>query len=366
MSRREFLKTTAVGALALSSIPTIIIPRRTEAYPGGGRVHPNIHPLRVVGLRDPRMTNGENPSPTGQQQEGLVVNDVVYEDIDRLAMALAEEKSAADAWKKVFLKPAGKSWGDVIVAIKTNQIAEQRTRGAVMRKVCQVLTDVMGVKGANVYIYDACHGGRMAQENIFRDLPEGVHVAEKWGGFAVETTVPAPYFNGERKAGCLGPLVKGEVDILVNIALCKGHSPEFGGFTIAMKNHFGTFDPQVGHKAGPTDYLIGLNKSREILGEIDPKTGDVLFPRQQLILVDAIWASQRGSPSGLPTVQSNSLFMGTFCPAVDYVLATRFRKDVLNCALNEQVARRFLSDNGFSESDLLNGGKIIDVSPTAA
>jgi len=361
MSRRSFLKVSAAGALALTSIPTIIIPRRTEAYQPGARVHPNISPLRVVGLRDERMTTGLSPTSGWPQQEQLVAWDVVQANMDRLACGLAEEGDAAGAWRKVFVKPAGKNWSDAVVAIKINRLGVQRMRSAVLAKTCHVLTDVLGVKGSNIYVYDACTGGGMARQDAYKGLPEGVTLADQWGGYNLSTAVPAPYLNGQRQAACLDHLVKGEVDILVNIALCKGHGSEFGGFTLCLKNHFGTFSPQPSHgPGGNADYLIAINKAPVILGPMDPGTGNVLFPRQQLCIVDALWASRPG-PSEPSDSQPNALMMGVFGPVVDYVVAMRFRQDTMHWPVNEQVARRFLTDFGYSESDLPNGGRIIEV-----
>ncbi len=364
ISRRRFLKTTA-GVLALGSIPTIIIPRRVEAYGGGGQVHPYISPLRVVGLRDAGMTTAVKPNASWVEQEGLVAWDVVQQDMDRAAIALAQESAAADAWRKIFLKPPSKSWGDTVVAIKTNQIAIQRSRSAVMSKLCHVLAG-LGVKGSNIYIYDACHGSGMSRDNPFKGLPDGVHLADQWGGSDTNTTVPAPYFKGDHQAPCLGHLVRGEVDILVNVGLCKGHGAEFGAFTLSLKNHFGTFSPGPSHQdGGGADYMFGINKSKEILGEIDATTGNVLFPRQQLCVIDCLWASDPGP--GTPTdSQPNALFMGTFGPVLDYVIAMRFRKDTMGWRVNERLAQRFLTDFGFSESDLPNGGRLIDATAPAA
>ncbi len=360
MSRRRFLKATAVGALAFGAAPTVIIPRRVEAYQPGGKIHPYIDPLRVVGLRDPGMTSAVNESCGWAVQEELTVPAAVAENMDRMAMALAEEGNAADAWKKIFLVPAGKSASDVVVGVKTNQIAQQRTRSAVMSKVCHVLTDVIGVKGSNIYIYDACHGGGMAANNPFKGLPEGVSLADQWGGSEVPTRVPAPYWAGEREARCLGHLVRGEVDILVDLALCKGHVHQFGKFTMSCKNHFGTFEPGPSHReGGGADYLIGINKSPEILGAIDPKTGSVLFPRQQLCIVEALWASEPG-PHGLPTAQPNALLMGTCTASLDYMGAMRLRRDMMGWSVNEQLCARLLEEFGFSEADLPNDGQIID------
>lgn len=361
ISRRKFLKATAVGALALGAGPTIIIPRRVQAYQPGGRLHPNIDPLRVVGLQDPRMTTGENIVSNWQQQEALVAWDVVQQNLDAMASKLAQEADADDAWRAIFIKPAGKAWSDVTVAIKTNNIAEQHTRSAVMSKVCRVLTDVLGVKGSNIRIYDAKHGGSIARQSPFKGLPEGVRNVEKWAGIDTDTSVAAPYYDGERKSKCVGPLVRGDVDILVNIAMCKGHGNPFGRFTMCSKNHFGTFNPAPAHVKGgdPTGYLIGINKTPEILGAMDPATGDVLFPRQQLCIVDALWASLKG-PRGLPSAQPNALFMGSCGPIVDSQVATRFRKGVMGWQVNPQVTGRMLSEFGFTEADLPNGGAIID------
>ena len=360
MSRRLFLKATAAGALTLSSIPTIIVPRRVEAYQPGAKLHPNINSLRVAGLRDAAMTTAVNERASWNAQEKLVAWDVVQENIDKLAVALAEESSSADAWKKILVKPPGKSWADTVVAIKTNNIAQQHTRSAVMSKVCHVLTDVLGVTGSNVHIYDGQHGGGLSRSTPFSGLPEGVHVGDQWGGINVRTDVPAPYQQGQRQSRCLGHLVRDEVDILINIALCKGHGREFGQFTMCLKNHFGTFDPGPAHgEGGGADYLIAINKTPAILGRMDPATGNALFPRQQLCIVDALWASQPG-PGGMPTAQLNAMTMGTFGPAVDYVTAMRLRKDTMNWPVNEQVATRMLTEFGYGAGDLPNGGQIID------
>ena len=358
VSRRDLLKRAALGALAIGAVPTIFIPRRAQAYGPAEEVHPNINPLRVVGAQDAGMVNGTDPRSGWDVHDPMVVPDAVNQNMDRMAMALAEEKDAADAWKKIFLKPAGKGWGDVIVAIKTNQIAEQRTRSAVMAKVCHVLTDQMGVKAANVYIYDACHGDSM-KGNPWKGLPDGVNTVGTWGSYNTPTSVVTP--RGTLRARCLDHLAKGEVDILVNIALCKGHMAEFGNFTMCMKNHFGTFDPRHGHAAntGGANYVIGINRTPEILGKLDPATGKVLFPRNQLCVVDGLWMEQFG-PGGLPSHQPNMLMMGTFAPAVDYLGALRVRKEMMGWRVNEQVLAQISQEFGFKDADLPNKGQIID------
>jgi hypothetical protein len=380
MSRRWFLRATAAGALALGAAPAIITAPRAEAYQPGGRIHPNIDPLRVVGLTDARMTTAPKLTAPWQQTDPLVASDAVRENMDKLAMALAEERNVADAWKKIFVKPAGKSWADVVVAIKANQVGYMRSSAPVMNKVCHVLTDIIGVRAPNIHIYDACTGGdggwgsegisnSIRLENRYSDLPAGVHLADRWGGFAsYRATVPEPYMDGKQRRGCLAHLVANRADILINIALCKHHGPEFGGFTLCMKNHFGTFDPRPAHQEdGDADYLIGINKTPEILGRMDARNGNVLHPRQQLCVIDALWASNwSGGDSWMPNAQPNALFMGTFAPSLDYLVATCFLRGELGWPIQEDVAGRFLKDFGFTPTDLPDGGQILDAMATSA
>jgi hypothetical protein len=368
-SRREFLKTSLLGAAALGLGPTIILPRRFALYAGGESTHPNISPLRVVGLEDPKMTTDVVPECNWQRQEELVKAEVVAENMDRLACALAQEKDPAAAWRAIFLKPAAKAWSDTVAAIKVNCIAQQRTRSAVFFKVITTLTDVLGLKGENVFVYDACHGDAITRTtgrgawSVAQKLPKGAQAVGKWGSYNAPVTVGKPWKDGSQQAKCLDHLVQGKVDILVNVALCKGHGDEFGRFTLAMKNHFGTFDPGPSHSGGgptnPADYVIAINKTPQILGDMDPATGKVLFPRQQLVLVDCLWASDPG-PGGEATHQPNRLFMGTLPPVVDYLVATKFRRDAMGWKTNDALATRFLTEFGYQPGDLPQGGEIVN------
>ena len=358
VSRRTLLKMAGAG-VAAGLVPTIFARSGEIAYAAGAPTHLEIDPLRVAGILDPRMTTALNAQAGWADQERLVRADVVRANLDRLACALAEQRQVKDAWQRILLKPPGKVWSDVVVAIKTNEIAggQQQSRSAVLSSICHVLTDVMGVKPSNICVYDATTGGGMP---AYRGLPEGVNLTKKWGGTAASVPVPAPYKGGAATARCLKTLADGTVDILVNLALCKGHSNSFGGFTMAMKNHLGTFEPGPVHQGGGgPDYLIGINKSPQILGTLDQRSGKVLFPRQQLCIMDALWAS-KGGPGGNPSAQPNSLFMGTCGPVLDYQVATKFRRDSMKWQINEPVTLRYLKEFGFDPADLPNGGRIIE------
>ena len=360
ISRRGFVKGAIIAGAALTAGPVILIRRAPAEWAKTTDVHPHIGNLRVVGITDPRMTKIKEVETSWKRQQELVNAEPVWENIDRLACALTETKEAKDAWKGIFVKPPGKTWSDTVVAIKTNNISRQHTRSAVMAKVCHSLVDVLGVKADNISIYDGVHGSKMVRDTPFSGLPKGVRIVEQWGGISTPVAVPNPWDDPSGKSEIVKPLADGTVDILVNIALCKGHWTNYGGFTMAMKNHMGTFAPGPIHRDGAQDYLLAVNKTPEILGPMDKKTGKVLFPRQQLCLLDALWAS-KGGPSGLPTAQPNFLAMGVFAPIFDYILATKFRGEKMGWKPTLSAAKRFLTELGYEEKDLPGGGKIIEI-----
>jgi hypothetical protein len=362
ISRRRFIKRAMITGAALTAFPMVLVRKAPAAWARKTAVHPNVDNLRVVGITDPAMTKTAETIPLSwAEQDKLVVTDAVWANIDRLACVLAQTRNSAEAWRQIFIKPPRKSWSDTVVAIKTNNNALQHTRSAVMAKICHVLTDTCGVKPYNIHIYDAISGYEMGKDTPFAGLPKGCCIEDRWGGSTTLTDVPAPWKGSGGRARCLRHLVDGSVDILINIALCKGFWYFFGGFTMTMKNHFGTFSAwPAGHLYGSQDYLIAVNKTPEILGPMDKKTGKVLYPRQQLCLIDALWAS-KGGPTGPPSHQPNLLAMGVLAPIVDYVMATAFRGKKMGWEPDMEVTRRMLTEFGYSEADLPAGGKLIEI-----
>jgi hypothetical protein len=361
ISRRKFVKTSLATGAAISAFPTIFVPKSHAAWERKSSVHPNIEDLRVVGITEPKMTRGIEPVSSWERQNEMVDADAVWESIDKLASGLADTRNPDDAWRAIFIKPPRKSWSSTVVAIKTNNIRIQHTRSAVMAKICHALVDTLGVRSSNIHIYDAIHGDSLSADTPFSGLPDGCRIEDDWGGITSPVAVPAPWKGEGGSSKCLGHLADGSVDILINIAMCKGHSTRFGGFTMTMKNHLGTFAPRPAHWLGSQDYLMAINQTPEILGAMDKRTGKVLYPRQQLCLVDALWASKRG-PGGMPSHQPNFIAMGVFSPAVDYLLATRFRGDKMGWKPNMEATRRMLTEFGYQESDLPNDGQIVEVS----
>ena len=361
ISRRTFVKKAAVVTAGIAASPTLFIRKSRASWAKKTAVHPNVDNLRVVSVTDPKMTRGVEPASSWKRQEELVDKRVIWENMDRLACGLTGTGSEKDAWRTLFVKPPRKSWSDTVVAIKTNNIGRQHTRSPLMAKICHTLTGMMGVKAHNIHIYDACHGGNMKKNTPFAGLPDGCRIEDRWGGMTAFTKIPEPAQDMGEESECLKYLVDGTVDILINVAMCKGHSHGFGGFTMTMKNHFGTFSPRPGHHNGGFNYLIAINQTPEILGEMDKRSGKVLFPRQQLCIVDALWASKCG-PGCKASHQPNFIAMGVLSPVVDYQVATKFRGERMDWQPNRRATQKMLGHFGYFEDDLPEGGKLIELS----
>ncbi|CAD7841607.1 MAG: hypothetical protein [Olavius algarvensis Delta 4 endosymbiont] len=360
INRRQFMKKAIVAGTTMAAFPAVMPGTAQADKAPRVVVHPNVNNLRVVGVADPKMTTAYKPVSSWTVQDQLVSREAVWRNLDKLAGGLAEVGNSTQAWQRIFIKPPGKTWAETTVAVKTNNIGKQHTRSAVMSKVCHTLTDTLGVQPANISIYDACHGKNIDKKTDFVGLPENCRIENTWGGSTTKTAIPGPWKDGTGSAKCLAHLVDGSVDILVNVAMCKGHSDKFGGFTMTMKNHFGAFDPWPGHMWGGSEYILSINKTKEILGEMEPGSDRLLFPRQQLCIIDALWASECG-PGCVSSHQPNFLAMGVLSPVLDYVVATRFRGEQMGWQPNMEMVSRMLSEFGYEKSDLDFGGKIVAV-----
>jgi hypothetical protein len=334
ISRRGFLAAAVAGTGGL--LAGGFMPVRGEEIGAGKRqVNPRIDNLRVVCCRDPAMIR-EDPRNWDFASQNVPVNaDKVRAAMNAMACSLAKKNTPAAAWAAVFQKPAAKTWAKVKVAIKVNAFAKNNPRVAVVDAVCRALLG-LGVQPSNILVYDGtCNAKEMYGPFIGNGLPAGIKASVKndlLGGM-VKTDVPAPYAG---KFKCSAALANGTIDILVNIATNKGSA--FAGTTMTMKNHAGTFEPMPIHFGGGLKYIIAFNKSEAILGGTPV--------RQQLCIVDSLWAMTKG-PFGVPNKRPCALSMGTFSPAVDYVVARRIREPDMGCKHPESL-NRIMSEFGYS------------------
>jgi hypothetical protein len=356
ISRRNFIKASVTGAAGLA------LARRgmgkismapAGAWKDGMSINSDIDNLDVVCCHDPRMLAAGMTDFSMLGQNAPVDKNAVQENLDKMARALVRKKkgdvTAEEAWRTIFRKPASKDWSLVNVAIKVNCLEPRNApRLAVLDKLCRVLNG-FGVPFGNITIYDAITSATKCYRSFIGKDPwpglPAVVVADELGGW-VNTEIR----GFTRKFLCCGALLDNSVDILINVAVNKGQPiPEIANSTLSMKNHYGTFHPTGPKNAWgdlvhsgktATDWLLGISQHVAILG------GNPV--RQQLCIVDSLVAQAQPGPVGIPDKRMDRLFMGTFSPAVDYIIMKRLRGPIMGVTFDEAVANRFMSDFGYT------------------
>ncbi|MFH1760071.1 MAG: FlgD immunoglobulin-like domain containing protein [bacterium] len=344
-SRRFFLKSSVSGiaGLLVGSAGVGKIPAKTATWQGNTQINPDIDNLRVAFITDSGMILQSPSSWNTAGQNDAVNTSQVHGNMDKMACALAQKSSPAQAWAAIFMKQAGKSWQDVRVAIKTNCINSQNfPRLAIVDKICLELIN-LGVVPANITVFDASQNctGLYGTTYSRAKLPANVNVSNSLGTRKSVTIVGGYTFQ------CVGDLVDGNIDILVNTAVNKGHGGTYGSCTLTMKNHTGT----IKFSCPSFNEMISQNKSEPILGTQDLQAG--LPYRQQLCIVDSLWSSV-GGPGGIQSHQPAAILMGTFGPAVDYLTVKKIREPIMSASHNTTNVHKFITEFGYTDQERAN------------
>jgi hypothetical protein len=236
---------------------------------------------------------------------------------------------------------------------------------AIIKKICDVFIDQLGVPAANIILYDA-NADASATYTTYASLTDATKIratvskyAQSLGGM-----VPVTIAAATKSISAPADLVNGVIDILVDICTLKVHSGPgtsygFGSCSLCMKGHLGTFINQ-GTDASPSstglhvlEAIFNINKHTAILG------GNPV--RQQLCIVDGLLAN--GGNSAIWSVRANRIVMGTFAPIVDYFAATKLLLNSTIMAAGPMPALgvtnantllpQFLSSFGYAATDAL-------------
>lgn len=361
LNRRSFIKSTMEGVagmtLAGGAIKSAIAkPAQQSGFAWTDKmpINPDIDNMRVICMHDPKMAG--DPSSSSYEAQNKVVDDQrVRENMDKMAMHLTGKRDPDEAWRTIFR--SSKPWEESKVIIKLNCVeSKMLARFSVVKKIVDVLID-FGVQPKNIVMFDGQGGMWKTYENSV-DLKDSTKIravlSNSYSAVGGQANIKIPEITDGYAPG---DLVNGVTDIIVNIAVNKGHdSPTFnvGMTTLCLKNHFGTFLNSGGFGGmyggaltamhlHSTKGLININKIPEIVG------GNPV--RQQLCIIDSLWAMKRG-PSGSADSKPDRLIMGTFAGAVDYCCVKEIREKLMGVTNHQkQVIPQYLTAFGYKETD---------------
>jgi hypothetical protein len=337
-NRRNFLKTSAVGAAGLvaasSGVDKVFANTTAVGFVKGAEINPNISNFRVVYITDPAMLDGGTNANYGNLNSGSgkAKIDIIKKNMDKMACALANKVDPTDAWKTIFQKPDAKEWKDVTVAIKVNMLGDFQPLKPTLSAFCDAL-NVVGINLANITVYDAT-----------KDACNGAY-----GGFKN----PVKTSNGEnnRWPSSMGYQADGIVknkDILISFVTNKNHK-DWGWYTLNMKNHTGTINKNwnSGNLCPPDDLtLVKINQCDAIMGNPGPGVPH----KQQLVFIDSLFGSKNGSWGGGADCAPCMLMMGTLAPVVDWACVKNVRKALLGVG-DENRMKKMFTDFGFTDAD---------------
>ncbi len=383
-SRRNFLKASALGAASLAvlgpqakkaaaaTISAKTIPLNTTP------INQDIENLRVAYITDQAMLRSSNYPGFDSFNNATntttgVVYSVVKDNIDKLACALANKTSIADAWATIFKIPSTKTWATAKAAIKVNAFANDHPCVPIVAKICEVLIG-KGIVSSNITIFDMNPNPSEIYSSYTgagKQIPAGV-VYSGAGG----TTLQFPAASGGYSfpaSSCLDG-----ADIFVNIAVNKGHDRihSYSGVTMCQKNMKGAVDfghqgeEPAGDPVGGPAKLVAVNSCDYVVGNIP-----AAYPaKMQLCIVDSLWGGREGDWSGAIDNGNDlySIAMGTFPGAVDYVSTMKIRAKKFG-NWYQPIVDKFITGYGYSAADITTlmaaasgaGKGLVDASKTA-
>jgi hypothetical protein len=367
-SRRNFLKTSAIGAAGLA----IIGPGMKKATAADvtvklvdltkTQINQDINNLRVAYITDAAMVRSNVwqgfatfNSPTGTTNG--VVYSAVKANMDKLACALANKTDPAVAWDTILKIPSSKTWATAKAVIKINGIGNATTSLHASVPILVKLIEVLmgkGMPAANITIFD------MPLSSI-TSLAPAIYSSFQGAG----KPIPAGVVLGAAGTDNVAVFPAGwrmtatrwlpDADIYINVANNKGHdrTAMFSGVTMCLKNNFGTVcfnhnNAPVGYNG--MDWMAAANSCDYILGDI-PAT----YPAKgQLCIIDSLWLGNASDWAGAASNgnNANTILMGTFAGALDYVGTKLIRIPKLPAGINLTIVDQFMTKFGYTAADI--------------
>jgi uncharacterized protein (DUF362 family) len=265
--RRDFLKRTAAGLAGLAGAGIVGgCPRKAEtAAPPVSSTSPVTPGPVAGGVPVAHLTHGGVWSAPGQLSRG-----VVLQMIDAGVKAVTGAESAEAGWQSLFAT-------DDVVAIKVNQISGSVfTNPVVALAIAERLMD-LGLRPGSLIVWDR-KGGELARNGYTLEEDPSKVVVRGVDGEWDDTPTRQGAFNGR-----LAKIVTRQCSALINVPVLKQHGG--AAVTLAMKNHYGSFDNPSQHHGNQCDpYIADLNS----IAAIKDKT--------RLIICDATYACFNGGP----------------------------------------------------------------------
>ena len=282
-NRREFIKTTAAGALVLGSQSKLGL----AAVLDQKAPHADASKSKVVVARDAAL----------HDSSGQLVEKHVQDLLDRAIASYTGRDHPVDAWKRIV--PV-----DKVIGLKVNGLGGKgiSTHAALVMAVCERLQQA-GVKPGNIIIWDRSARDIQACGLTISTDPSRIRCY----GSDVAGYEDQPVEFGTAKNVKLAKILSRDCDMVIGLPILKDH--ELAGVTFAMKNMYGVVQkPFELHAGGCNPSVADLNCIQTIRDKV------------RFTIGAAMSSVYNGGPGFHPEYlwQPNALIVGEDRVAVDH------------------------------------------------
>lgn len=294
-TRRDFIKTTTVGATAAYLSPSL-------AFGAGAESKSRVVSVRHAGLID----SEEQVHPLNARLS-----------VDKALLLLTEKTDIKDAWRQIFPDLKEKD----TISLKVNCLNRKcPTHPQITYAIAESMIDSFGMNPNNIIIWDRTTSELKKNGYTINETDKGVRCfgtvknfsIPRWminsnqdetDGIGYDRSQPIDIGNGE--VSHLSKILTQMSTYMINVPVLKDHGT--AGITLSLKNHFGTIDnPHNLHGNYCEPFISKLNATPQIK------------EKTRLIICDAAFGVYDGGPLGAPQWKQNSILASTDPVALDY------------------------------------------------
>jgi len=283
ITRRHFIKTTAVGAAATYLVPAVL--------PVSGKAFAAESKSRVVMASHPQIVDAS------EQINAKIVRTAV----DEALIALTNTTSVQDAWANLFPRLQSTD----VIGIKVNSVNHRLpSHPQVVYALAQSLAESLEMNPNNIIIWDRMEAELM-EANYTRNMTDK-------GVRCLGTIAKSDYDRsftvdvGEGKQMHLSKILTEMCTYLINVPVLKNHP--VAGVTLSLKNHYGSIDsPGSCHPGGCDPYIANLNNTPQIKD------------KTKLIVCDALFGTYKVGENSPPEWINRQLLASMDPVALDYI-----------------------------------------------
>ena len=309
-TRREFIKSTAVGATAIYLGPSFAFGADTGLK------------SRVVNIINSKLINSNDQ-----------VNDqFARQCVEEALLLLTQKNDIKDAWMQIFPDLKTKD----TIGLKVNCLNRKcPTHKEISYAIAQSMIDSFGMNPNNIIIWDRTTSELKKSGYTINKSDKGIRCfgtvenfsIPRWiinkdqdeeGGIGYDKSQPINVSDG--MTSHLSKILTRMSTYMINVPVLKDHGK--AGITLSLKNHYGTIDnPKDCHSNYCNPFISKMNAS----SQIKDKT--------KLIICDAAFGIYKGGPLGAPQWKNNSILASIDPVALDYsgmqiINAQRKKKDL--------------------------------------